>query len=141
MYLCIGIRKVYKHITIGGRTNRGIDMDAMDRAIEELRGIEGVNGVLVVSTSGAHIYGEAPPNAHLETFTTMSAILLGAAQTATKELRDKLRDVEVDLEGSKLLIHPAGPRALLVLNVEKGREVKAILKKSAEVGEHIGKLL
>lgn len=116
-------------------------MDEMDRAFEKLRGIEGVNSVLLVSTSGAHIYGTAPPNAHLETFTTMSAILLGAAQTATKELKDRLRHVEVELESSKMLIHPAGNGALLVLNIQKDRESREILKRSTEVGEEIGKLL
>ncbi len=124
-----------------GTDTRGIEMNPMDRALDELKEEKGVNGVLVVSTSGAHIHGNPPPDAHLETFTTMSAILLGAAQTATKELRDRLKHISVELEGSRLLIHPAGPTALLVVDVEKECDVKNILKKSLEIGNRIGKML
>ncbi len=124
-----------------GMDTRGIKMNPMDRALDELKEEKGVNGVLVISTSGAHIYGNPPSNAHLETFTTMSAILLGAAQTATKELRDRLKHISVELEGSKLLIHPAGPTALLVVDVDKDCDVKNVLKKSLEVGNKIGNML
>jgi len=128
-------------ITISAMDNRGIKMDAMDRVLGELKATRGVNGVLLVSTSGAHIYGDAPANAHMETFTTMSAILLGAAETATKELRDKLRHVAVELDRSSLIIHPVGPTALLVLSVEKGNDISEIVKRSTEVGSRVAQLL
>ncbi len=116
-------------------------MKEMDGILEPLRRIGGVRNVLLVSTSGAHIWGDAPPNVHLETFSTMSAILLGAAHTATKELHETLGHVEVNLERSKILIHPAGPKALLVVSAEKGPHLEEVIKRSAEVGREIGKRL
>lgn len=116
-------------------------MKDMENMLGTLKNIGGVRDVLLVSTSGAHLGGDIPKNVHLETFTTMSAILLGAAHTATKELGEKLGHVEVDLENSRILIHPAGSKALLVVNTENGANIDAILKKSAEVGKEIGKML
>ncbi len=116
-------------------------MKDMDGILNNLKLMGGVRNVLLVSTSGAYIGGEAPKNVHLETFTTMSAILLGAAHTATKELGDRLGHVEVNLENSKILIHPAGSKALLVLNVEKSGNIGEIMKRSAEVGREIGRML
>ncbi len=65
----------------------------------------------------------------------------GAAHTATKELHESLGHVEVNLENLKILIHPAGPRAVLVVSAEKGPNLEKIAKKSAEVGREIGKRL
>jgi predicted regulator of Ras-like GTPase activity (Roadblock/LC7/MglB family) len=116
-------------------------MREIDGVLEPLKRIGGVRNVLLASTSGAHIWGDAPKNTHLETFTTMSAILLGAAHTATKELSERLDHVEVKLENSNILIHPAGHRALIVLNVEKGANEKAILEKSMAIGHEIESML
>ncbi len=116
-------------------------MSDVDIVLGNLERIGGVRNVLLVSTSGAHLWGKAPKNVHLETFTTTSAILLGAAHTATKELGETLGHVEVNLENSKILIHPAGAKALLVVNAENRDNMEMILKKSAEAGREIGKML
>jgi predicted regulator of Ras-like GTPase activity (Roadblock/LC7/MglB family) len=116
-------------------------MSDVENVLEGLKRIGGVRNVLLVSTSGAHLGGDAPKNVHLETFSTMSAILLGAAHTATKELGERLGHVEVNLENSRILIHPAGSKALIVVNVENGKNTDVILKKSAEIGREIEKML
>ncbi len=101
-------------------------MKTIEDALSEIREMSGVKGVLLASTSGNHLAGEPPASAHLETFTTMSAILLGAAQTATKELKDNLRYVEVKLDSSRLIVLPAGDDKLLVLEVEDGSDTDKI---------------
>jgi len=68
----------------------------------------------------------------METYVAMSAILLGAAESATSELHDRLRYITVQLEGGKLLLAPAGKRALVVLkaNVEANPQELADLIKN-----------
>jgi predicted regulator of Ras-like GTPase activity (Roadblock/LC7/MglB family) len=45
----------------------------------------------------------------------MSAILLGAAETATSELKEKLKIVTIILDQSKVALGVVSPKAVLVL--------------------------
>ena len=123
-----------------GGDKRGETMKAIDAALSEIREMQGVKGVMLASTSGSHIAGEPPSSAHLETFTTMSAILLGAAQTATKELRDSLKYVDVKLESSRLLVLPAGEDMLLVIEAEDGSDIDEIVSRSVVTGRKISEM-
>lgn len=89
---------------------------AVEEILDELhKANPSVYEATVVSRSGMHIAGDAPKGVHLETFVAMSAILLGAAETATSELKDKLQYVVVELTRSRIVLSSAGTRALLVL--------------------------
>lgn len=92
---------------------------ALEEVLDEIRSIPSIYEATVVSRSGMHIAGDAPKGVHLETFVAMSAILLGAAETATAELKDKLQYVSVELTRGKMVLISAGPRALLVVNSSK----------------------
>ena len=72
-----------------------------------------------------HIAGDSPRGVHLETYVAMSAILLGAAETATAEMKDKLLYVSVELNRGKMVLTSAGssrnleeqsPARFLILN-------------------------
>ncbi|UCE80597.1 MAG: roadblock/LC7 domain-containing protein [Methanobacteriota archaeon] len=95
----------------------------------------------VVSRSGMHIAGDSPKGVHLETFVAMSAILLGAAETATSELKDKLQFVLVELTRSRMMLTSAGSRALLVLtasdDVSTEELAETAIKYSEMVSEQI----
>lgn len=89
---------------------------AVEETLDELqKAIPSVYEATVVSRSGMHIAGDSPKGVHLETFVAMSAILLGAAETATSELKDQLQYVAVELTRSRMVLASAGNRALLVL--------------------------
>ncbi len=88
---------------------------AIEKILDEVRSISSVYEATVVSRSGMHIAGDSPKGVHLETFVAMSAILLGAAETATAELKDKLQHVCVELTRGKMVLLSAGNRALLVV--------------------------
>jgi predicted regulator of Ras-like GTPase activity (Roadblock/LC7/MglB family) len=92
---------------------------ALEQVLDEIRSIPSVYEATVVSRSGMHIAGDAPKGVHLETFVAMSAILLGAAETATAELKDKLQFVVIELSRGKMILMSAGPRALLVVTASK----------------------
>jgi predicted regulator of Ras-like GTPase activity (Roadblock/LC7/MglB family) len=92
---------------------------ALEEVLDEIRSVPSVYEATVVSRSGMHIAGDAPKGVHLETFVAMSAILLGAAETATSELKDKLQYIVVELGRGKMLLTSAGPRALLIVTASK----------------------
>ena len=105
---------------------------ALEEVLDEMRSIPSVYEVTVVSRSGMHIAGDAPKGVHLETFVAMSAILLGAAETATSELKDKLQYIAVELQRGRMILTSAGGRALLVLTASKDADTKDLADKARD---------
>ena len=70
-----------------------------------------------------------------------NAILLGAAETATSELKERLDNVVVELESSKILIINDGPKAIFVLRTSRAANVDSvraeIARFSKRVEEHL----
>ncbi len=97
---------------------------ALEEVLDRIKQTNGITDAVLVSRSGMHIAGNVPKGAHTETFVAMSAILLGAAETATSELKEKLKIVTIMLENSKVAIGVVSQRAVLVLraNLEDSDE-------------------
>jgi len=110
---------------------------AIEEILDEIRSVPSVYEATVVSRSGMHIAGDAPKGVHLETFVAMSAILLGAAETATAELKDKLQFVVVELTRGKMILVSAGARALLVLTASKDMATNDLATKAKEFASKI----
>jgi predicted regulator of Ras-like GTPase activity (Roadblock/LC7/MglB family) len=89
----------------------------------------------LVSRSGMHLAGNVPSSAHLETYVAMSAIILGAADTATSELNEKLSHVTVEMEGSRIVLLSLGAKALLVLHTAKDMNVEKLKEMSQSIME------
>ncbi len=88
---------------------------ALETILDNIKEKPGITDAVLVSRSGMHIAGKVPSGAHAETFVAMSAILLGAAETSTSELKEKLKIVTIMLERSKVAIGVVSPKAVLVL--------------------------
>jgi hypothetical protein len=110
---------------------------ALEEVLDEIRSIPSVYEATVVSRSGMHIAGDAPKGVHLETFVAMSAILLGAAETATAELKDKLQSVSIELSRGRMVLVSAGSRALLVLTASKDISASDLAAKAKEFGAKV----
>jgi predicted regulator of Ras-like GTPase activity (Roadblock/LC7/MglB family) len=111
---------------------------AIDEILDDLhKEMPSVYEATVVSRSGMHIAGDSPKGVHLETFVAMSAILLGAAETATSELKDKLEYVSVELSRSRMVLTSAGNRALLVLTASDEMDTDELAEKAAEYSARI----
>lgn len=114
-----------------------IEYLALEKILDEIRSMPSVYETTVVSRSGMHIAGDAPKGVHLETFVAMSAILLGAAETATSEMKDKLLYVSVELARCKMVLVSAGARALLVLTASKDINTEQLATKAKEFAAKI----
>ncbi len=91
------------------------NISQIEDVLHSIKQKEGITDAVMVSRSGMHIAGEVPPGVHTETFVAMSAILLGAAETSTSELKDKLKLVSIHLEHSTIFIETISNRGILVL--------------------------
>ena len=88
---------------------------ALEEILDNIKQTGAVTDAVLVSRSGMHIAGKVPSGAHAETFVAMSAILMGAAETSTSELKESLKIVTIILERSKVAIGVVSPKAVLVL--------------------------
>ncbi len=104
------------------------DTAAIEAILHEIEGAEGVEEALLVSRNGTYIAGTVPKGVHVETFAAMFAILLGAAENSTSELKEVLDNVVINLEMTKIVIVHGGPKALLVLRMPKVADSHLIKK-------------
>ncbi|MDD4307931.1 MAG: roadblock/LC7 domain-containing protein [Thermoplasmata archaeon] len=101
---------------------------ALEEILDEIKSSGGITDAILISRSGMHIAGNVPKGAHGETFVAMSAIMLGAAETSTSELREKLKIVTVILEHSKLGLGVVSPKAVLVVKAGLGETDEKLIE-------------
>lgn len=102
------------------------DTAAIEAILHEIEQAEGIEDAILVSRNGTYIAGTVPRGVHVETFAAMFAILLGAAENSTSELKEVLDNVVINLETSKMVIVHAGPKALMVLRMPKATDSHGI---------------
>jgi len=81
--------------------------------IDQLKNIEGVERVALLSRTGMFIEGDEFGD--LDTFSAMSAIILGAAETASTGVGEVKKVIVHFQEGRVLVITSAGKRGVLVV--------------------------
>jgi predicted regulator of Ras-like GTPase activity (Roadblock/LC7/MglB family) len=114
-----------------------VDAEAIESVLDEVKKLKGIHSAILVSRTGVHIAGDLPHGAHPETFVAMFAILLGAAETATSELNEGLRNICICLEASKVLVVSDGPKALYVVTASRDADEDRIIE---EIGKRNEKL-
>ncbi len=102
------------------------DQAALESILKEIELVEGVHDAVLVSRSGQYLAGTIPEGAFPDTFVAMFAILVGAAETATSELKERLDTVVVNMESSKIVIVNDGPKAIFVLRSRRDADVPMI---------------
>lgn len=100
---------------------------ALEEILDDIKSSGGITDAILVSRSGMHIAGKVPKGAHAETFVAMSAIMLGAAETSTSELKERLKVVTIMLESSKVAIGVVSPKAVLVLKSSLGESDERLI--------------
>jgi predicted regulator of Ras-like GTPase activity (Roadblock/LC7/MglB family) len=95
------------------------DTAAIEAILHEIEKAESIEDALLVSRNGTYIAGTVPKGVHVETFAAMFAILLGAAENSTSELKEVFDHVVINLETSKLIVVHCGAKALMVLRMAR----------------------
>lgn len=113
----------------------------IENILEDVKKELDIADLTLVSRNGMHIAGKAPSEAHQETYVAMSAILLGASETATSELNDDLKYVLVELEDSRILVQESGESAILVTKLEPDSDVDMVIEKTEKAIEDLKKAL
>jgi predicted regulator of Ras-like GTPase activity (Roadblock/LC7/MglB family) len=117
------------------------DFAQLQRIIREIEEHPNVQDVTIVSRSGMHVAGDIPRGAHMETYVAMSAILLGAAESATSELHDRLKFIVVHLNEGKFVVFPVSKKALIVMRCTNEADPTALAELAKSSGEQIEKAI
>ncbi len=88
----------------------------LSQVLADMRRAEGIRAIAIVSRDGILIVSDMPAEIHPETFAAMSAIMLGAAETAALEINVPAPDrIIVETDGGRLVVAGAGERMMLVV--------------------------
>jgi predicted regulator of Ras-like GTPase activity (Roadblock/LC7/MglB family) len=117
------------------------DAAALEAILKEIETIDGVNDAVLVARNGMYIAGSVPEGVFQDTFVAMFAILLGAAETATSELKDRIDTVVLNLESSRILVVNDGPKALFVLRTRKDADMAAVKGHLERLSKKVEELL
>lgn len=91
-------------------------IDMLDRLLADLKNIGGVEACAAVSSDGLLIRAVMQKDMFLDSLAAMSAIILGAARTATAQEEKGLpHRVIVETKHGRLIVVGAGPKALLII--------------------------
>ena len=88
-------------------------------ALDQIKSQDHVLDASLVSRGGMYIMGGAIERIHRETFAAMAAIILGAAETTSTELKDKLSQVTIDLTEQTLILIGIGTKYLVTILMDQ----------------------
>ncbi|MFQ6120336.1 MAG: roadblock/LC7 domain-containing protein [Methanosarcinales archaeon] len=118
-------------------------IQVFEEVLNDLKKIGSIEASAVVSRDGLLMLSDMPSRStSAETFAAMAATMLGAAETATTELRKGVPDrVIVESEHGKLVAIGAGPKALLVVMTAPDAGLGLILVELEKAAEKIKKVI
>lgn len=103
-------------------------IESLDRILSDIRRAGGIKAAAIVSRDGLLITSDIPSDIHAETFAAMAATMLGAAETASLELKQGIPDrLIVETDESKLVVAGAGEDTMLVILAESGTGIGSII--------------
>ena len=88
-------------------------------ALDQIKSQDHVLDASLVSRGGMYIMGGPLKGIHRETFAAMAAIILGAAETTSTELKDKLSQVTIDLTEQTLILIGIGTKYLVTILMDQ----------------------
>ncbi|MGM0510459.1 MAG: roadblock/LC7 domain-containing protein [Thermoplasmatota archaeon] len=102
---------------------------------------EGILGSAVISRDGIVLNSDLPPSTHEETFAIMCATIVGAANTANKELdRSSPEKVIIDAKEGRILIVSAGRNKILSVLLDSTHDIKKIFQRAKKIASEIEEL-
>lgn len=113
----------------------GIHMSELSQvksALDDIKKIDGVHEASLVSRGGMYVMGASAKGVQRETFAAMSAILVGAAETTSAEIKDKIDKVVVELTGQNLILVGVGPKYLVAVTADKGADADRVAAQARE---------
>ena len=94
------------------------ELSHIRNVLDEIKGQDHVSSVSLISRGGLYIMGDSLKGVHPETFAAMTAIMIGAAETASAEMKEGLGHVLIKLSERDLILMGAGTRYMLAITTD-----------------------
>ncbi len=115
--------------------------ELLDNILGDLKNVVSIEASAIVTRSGLLISADLPQNMGGETFAAMSATILGAAETATLEMKKRVpKRVVITTEEEKIITMGAGEKALLVC-ITSDPNLDLVLTELQKAAEKVEKIL
>lgn len=114
-----------------------VELSPVRVALDEIKNQDHVLDASLISRGGMYIMGGPMKGIHRETYAAMAAIILGASETTSTELKDKLDKVSIELTEQILLLIAVGPKYLVALLVDHNADRAAVSAKAKDVMSRI----
>jgi predicted regulator of Ras-like GTPase activity (Roadblock/LC7/MglB family) len=125
-----------------GDTRMSDTIGMVDKVLADLKNVGGVEACAVISRDGLFIHGILQKEQFVKTIAAMSATILGAAETAVRELgKGTPNRVIVESEQGRLIAVGAGTKALLVVIVNLDISLGLMLLELEKAAKKLKKLL
>ena len=113
------------------------EMSPVRSALDEIKKMDHVLDASLVSRGGMYVMGGPLKGLHRETYAAMSAIVIGAAETTSTELKDKLNNVTIELTEQTVILISIGPKYLLAILVDQGADNEKIVTQTRDVMSNV----
>ncbi len=102
------------------------ELSQVRSALDDIKKQDHVLDASLVSRGGMYVMGGPPKGVHRETFAAMSAIIVGAAETTSTEMKDKLNKVVIELTEQNVILIGVGPKYLVAITTDREASSESI---------------
>lgn len=99
-------------------------------SINDVASVNGVLSASLITRSGEYVEGTIPSDTRRDTFSAMSAIILGAAERSAIELNDSLLKVSVELDNSMLIVFGLDSQYLMAVTSTTEADADEIIERA-----------
>jgi predicted regulator of Ras-like GTPase activity (Roadblock/LC7/MglB family) len=109
-----------------------VEWSKVSDILDEIRALESVLDVSLISRGGMYVMGDPPSGVHQETYGAMSAIIMGAAETTSSELKDSLYNIIICLAERNLVLANVGNRYMISIALLPDSDVGSAMSEARE---------
>jgi predicted regulator of Ras-like GTPase activity (Roadblock/LC7/MglB family) len=117
------------------------ELSAVKSALDRIGAMEHITDVALISRGGMFVMGTTPPETHRETFSAMCAIILGAGQAVTTDMRDRMERVKVMMGERDLIIMGTGSKYLIAMTADRQIDEGELDRETRELADRIDSTL
>ena len=115
---------------------------SFEKVLSNLKRVDGIESVAIATRDGLLLAGTTLPETHPETFAAMSAVMFGAAETATSGFKkSSVNRVIVESENCRIITTDAGPDSLLIVLTTANSNIGLILIELKKCARRICEIL
>lgn len=117
------------------------ELSAVKSALDQIGAMEHITDAALISRGGMFVVGSTPAETHRETFSAMCAIILGAGQTVTTDMRDRMERVKIMMGDKDLILIGTGPKYLLAVTADRHADEGRLDQEARALTNRIGNML